>query len=513
MSTRHRTGGGTSRREFVNLVGTSLLASPLALACTTSPHQRESASMDSNNRPNVVLIATDNQGAWTLGCYGNPDIRTPHLDRMAAEGVRFARGFSNNAVCSPTRATLLTGLMPSQHGVHRYIANEVMMGPDAYGTIDEFRSLPLILSENGYTCGMVGKWHLGDSLRPQCGFHRWIIKDGGHTTDFFNHTVVEHGETRTVEEHATDFWTRHAVDFIEQNHQQPFFLYLAYNGPYGLGSKLLETTHNRHVDYYADKDMDSFPKGEIHPWQRQLKDQPNNLTSMRNYASEVSHIDDGVGEILATLERLGLDDNTLVIFIADQGLAGGHKGLWGMADHSRPLNAFDWTMWIPFIMRHPGRLPAGTTVDHLVANYDLYPTVLRHVGLAGEIPAEPPRPGRDLTLLWQDEDAPVWRSEDAVFYEFENTRVIRTPEWKYIERIGGDPNELYHLADDPAEDHNLYGQEGVQEVQAALRRRLVDFFLAHSVPDWDLWRGGDAKGGLVLGKEPYTQPWDLSGVK
>src|SRR3982751_3355433 len=106
-------------------------------------------------RPNVVLILTDNQGAWTLGCYGNPDIRTPNIDRLAREGMLFERCFSSNAVCSPTRATLLTGLIPSQHGVHSYLAaGGAQIGPRAHSTIAEFRTLPEVWAEAGYTCGL-----------------------------------------------------------------------------------------------------------------------------------------------------------------------------------------------------------------------------------------------------------------------------------------------------------------------------------------------------------------------
>ena len=112
------------------------------------------ATSASGRRPNVVLIMTDNHGAWTLGCYGNPDIKTPHIDRLATEGIRFTEAFSSNAVCSPTRATYLTGLIPSQHGVHCYLGrNEAQMGAKAYSTIAEFRTLPQILSDNGYEIG------------------------------------------------------------------------------------------------------------------------------------------------------------------------------------------------------------------------------------------------------------------------------------------------------------------------------------------------------------------------
>jgi len=126
--------------------------------------------------PNVVFILTDNQGAWTLGCYGNPDIRTPHVDRLAAAGLRFTRALSSNPVCSPTRATYLTGLIPSQHGVHSYLGGEkpnAQVGPEAYCVIREFPSLPSCCARR-LRLRTGGKWHLGANLTPQEGFRDWI---------------------------------------------------------------------------------------------------------------------------------------------------------------------------------------------------------------------------------------------------------------------------------------------------------------------------------------------------
>src|SRR4051812_39338391 len=136
--------------------------------------------------PNVVFILTDNHGAWTLGCYGNKEILTPNIDKLAAEGTLFTRAYCNNPVCSPSRAAFLTGLMPSQHGVHSYLPNASQLGPKAYQALKEFRTLPKILSENGYTCGLSGKWHLGENDKPQQGFTYWFAKAGGHTTTFYN---------------------------------------------------------------------------------------------------------------------------------------------------------------------------------------------------------------------------------------------------------------------------------------------------------------------------------------
>ena len=307
-----------------------LLSAVMLLAC----HQVAAAE-----RMNLVFILTDNHGAWTLGCYGNPDIRTPHIDRLAAEGIRFTRALSSNPVCSPTRATFLTGLIPSQHGVHSYLGGErpnAQMGPEAYCTIREFASLPKILKQAGYVCGLSGKWHLGANLTPQEGFSDWITMPHGHTTEFYDAQVIENGEVRTEPKYLTDLWTEHGVRFIEENKDRPFFLYLAYNGPYALGRLLLNPARNRHAEYYADKELFSFPRDAMHPWQFNNKEFLNNPVSIRRVAAEVSGVDDGVGEILQTLQRLGLDGRTLVVFAGDQGWMGGQNGLWGMGDHTRP---------------------------------------------------------------------------------------------------------------------------------------------------------------------------------
>ncbi|MBX3176207.1 MAG: sulfatase-like hydrolase/transferase [Candidatus Hydrogenedentes bacterium] len=464
----------------------------LALRCEAVPPER----------PNIVLIMTDNHGAWTLGSYGNTDIQTPHLDRMALEGVRFSRAFANNAVCSPTRATYLTGLMPSQHGVHKYIDTKVMMGPEAYSTLAEFATLPQILSENGYTCGLSGKWHLGANMTPQEGFSFWVTKPEGHTTDFVNQAIIENGAVTTLAEHQTPYWTRRGIEFIEANRDRPFFLFLAYNGPYGLGSSALTPPINEFATVYAEEALPSFTRDTPHPWLHNNRQMLNNVTSARKYASEVSAVDAGVGELLSALKRLGLDERTLVIFTADQGLAGGQSGFWGMGDHTRPLTAFDWTMHVPLIARHPGSIPAGGVVDNLVSNYDLLPSVLDYVGLSDEQAADPPSPGRSYTPLLRGKQVD-WTNE--VYYEFENVRAIRTDTWKYIERLGDPAVELYHLESDPGERLNLQGDAAHEEIQAELQQRLHAFFAAHSEPEWDLWNGGDAKGGLLLGKRPYGE--------
>ncbi len=441
-------------------------------------------------RPNVVFILTDNQGAWTLGCHGNPDIKTPNVDRLAAEGVRFTRALSSNPVCSPTRATFLTGLLPSQHGVHSFLDGKLMMGPQARNVIEEFPSLGKVLHESGYVCGLSGKWHLGAHLNPGEGFSFWITKPDGHTKEFYDQEVIENGRVRTEPGYTTDLWTRKGVEFIEQNRHTPFFLFLAYNGPYLLGDLMLNPARNRHADAYKGHQFRSFPTDTMHPWQRSNKGFHNSQGAMERAACEVSGVDDGVGEILSTLKRLGLEEDTLVIYSSDQGWMGGQNGMWGMGDHFRPIGAHELMMQIPLIFRHPGRIPAGQTSDALISNYDFLPTLLGYLGLADRIPQKNRSPGSDFSAVLQGGAAPA---RDAVFYEMENTRAVRSKSWKYVERFPDGPNELYDMEKDPQERVNLYGQPGTAQMHAQLAGRLHEFFGAHADPKYDLWKGGISK--------------------
>ncbi|MBI5772803.1 MAG: sulfatase-like hydrolase/transferase [Verrucomicrobia bacterium] len=440
--------------------------------------------------PNLVFILTDNQGAWTLGCYGNPDIRTPHIDRLAAEGVRFTRALSSNPVCSPTRATFLTGLIPSQHGVHSFLDPKFMMGPQAYNTLAEFTSLGEVLRDAGYTCGLSGKWHLGDNLKPSEGFGFWITKPDGHTTEFYDQNIIEDGKVRKEAGYTTDLWTRNGIKFIEQNKERPFFLFLAYNGPYVLGNLMLNESKNRHAEFYRGKVFKGFPQDAMHPWQWANKQFHNKQVAMERTACEVSGVDDGVGDVMATLKRLGLDDNTLVVYASDQGWMGGQNGMWGMGDHFRPTGAHELMMQIPLLFRQPGKIPAGRTNDCLVSNYDFLPSVLGQLGLGDKMPNKPKSPGRDFSAVLRGEKI-AW--DNTMFYEMESTRAVRTDDWKYVARFPNGPFELYDMKKDPQERFNLFGQPGTDAKRAELAKRLDEFFAKYADPQYDLWKGGRSK--------------------
>jgi arylsulfatase A-like enzyme len=236
----------------------------------------------------------------------------------------------------------------------------------------------------------------------------------------------------------------------------------------------------------------------MHPWQFHNKEFHNNLAAIRREAAETSGVDDGVGEIMATLRRLGLDENTLVVYSADQGWMGGQNGMWGMGDHFRPIAAHELMMQIPLIFRQPGRIPAGQTSDLLVSNYDFLPTVLHHLGLGERALRTPRSPGRDFSPVLRGEKI-AW--DDTVFYEMETCRAIRTDRWKYVARHPDGPHELYDMKADAQERFNLHGQPGTEAVRADLARQLEAFFTRYADPQYDVWKGGRSKARR-LAEEP-----------
>jgi arylsulfatase A-like enzyme len=458
-------------------------------------------------KSNLIFIITDNQSPWTLGCYGNGEILTPNVDRLAAGGMRFDNNFCVNPVCSPNRATCLTGLMPSQHGVHRWLGVEkpdAQMGPDAYCTIEEFANLPRILADEGYRCGQSGKWHLGDSLHPQLGFEYWYAMTQGHTASFNNMKVAWQGEVVEEAGNFVEATGEHAVDFLDQQTaDEPFFLHVGFNGPYCVDGDLLNGHKNRHTEYYADKELACFPRTDPSDWQVTFNKAFNNPVARASYACAISGVDDAVGAILDKLDEMGLADDTIVVFTADHGACAGHHNFWGMGEHARPFNVAQTTMRVPMIVRHPARIPAGQSFAPMTSHADFLPSILDHLGLSQRLPEEMPLSGRDYAPALAGEACDL--GEEIVFSEYETTRLVTTPKWKLVRRNGFGPDQLFNLADDPEETTNLIGQPDVANIEKELSQSLNDFFTRHCDAQYDVLAGGRSKGGdLITSQE---NPW------
>ncbi|MCY3606561.1 MAG: sulfatase-like hydrolase/transferase [Gammaproteobacteria bacterium] len=484
------------------------LALLLAVVFPVAAAQESSAAQ----RPNVILIVADNQAARLLGAYGNSEIATPNIDALARSGVLFRHAFAASGVCSPTRAALLTGLMPSQTGIHVALPPQPEL--EGWSAIEEFRNLPQTLADAGYFTGLVGKYHLGRHEHPQLGFSWWVTFPSGHTTTFYDQEVIDNGRHYRVEKHLTDFWTDKAIEFIGQRPGtgEPFFLYLSYNGPYMLPPTVLFPPRNRHAERYR-QNPPSMPHEPIHPyleaWARgksptgemvregttawRAINAINNPVAMINTAAETTMVDDGVGRLMEALEEQGLREDTLVIYTSDQGSRFGHGGLWGNTSWSFPFTVHEVNMEVPLMFSQPGRVPEGAVRGEFINQVDVFPTLLEYVGLE-ELEIRNSG-GRSFASMLRGAE-PEWDS--TAFFEFVTVRVVRSGRWKYMKRFDtGEPHTLFDLIDDPGEKRNLIDDPAHADMVAELDGRLTDFFAQYSAPEYDLWRGGSAKAILL----------------
>lgn len=473
-------------------------------------------SAAADDRPNVLLIMTDNQSPSLLGAYGNREIHTPNIDRLAAEGMLFERAYATTGVCSPSRAVLLTGLLPSASGVHNGLPSR--FPNENYSTIAEFRNLPQTLADAGYRTGLVGKYHLGVHEEPTLGFDYWVTFRGGHTTSFVDAALFDNGKTANVadmDEHLTDFWTRRAVDFIEEVGEKdaPFFLWLSYNGPYILPPTVNEAPVSRYAAQYVENPP-KMPQEPVHPYLRAWTkagdsgapeddsyvggsfawaaiDALNNKRAITNVAAETTHVDDGIGRVLAALEANGQLDNTLIVFLSDQGSAYGQLGLWGNSSWGIPAPAYNANMQVPLIFRMPPHVSAGQRSDAMINQFDVFPTILDVVGLGSLEIAN--SPGTSFAPILRGEGM-EW--EDAIYFDYLSTRVIQTPRWKYTKRFLASPNELYDMQADPGETRNLIKGPAHAELVSELDERLTAFFKHYASPEFDPWVGGTGKARL-----------------
>jgi len=476
-----------------------------------------------DTQPNILFIVVDNQPASILGTYGNPDVKTPNIDRLASEGVRFTRAFAVHGMCSPTRATLLTGLLPSQHGVQDWLDDEEMESwPSDWNAIREYRTLPYTLKNRGYQTSLIGKWHLGQPRPPDEWFDYWVTFNLGHTIDFWNNEINDNSNKYKVEgQHSVDFFTDKAVDYLQTyDHLEPFFLMVTYNGPYMNPPTNLGAAKNRHYVDYENKEFSSFPRTRINEtildeipspdpeeWYLNLARMLNDQKTMANAASQNTMVDDGVGRLLDALRDNGLAENTLVIYTSDQGNFFGQHGLWGHTDFSFPASLYETAMNIPLIAHYPGVIEKDQVSDLFIGQYDLMPTILDMAGLNVEIANSP---GRSFAEHLKGNELEAW--SDAVYLDQEATRAIRTNRYAYWKRLKGTgEHELYDMQTDPGQEDNLYGNPDYVEVIEQLDRRLTQFFATYSAAQYDLWRGGTVKGSTEstqVYKSLYGDQWE-----
>ena len=442
----------------------ALVVSALALAVCgqASGLAAQVPSAQAARKPNVVLILSDDLGYGDLGAYGAPDARTPNLDRLARQGARLTDGYANGAVCTPTRAALISGRYPQRVGLEWVLTPappDRDRGLAASGT-----SLPALLKTSGYATALIGKWHLG--FKPEFGPNRhgfdefYGFLSGAHA--YYGASFGAEGtgpadlyeNTKPVEPtgYLTDEFTRRAVRFIGRHASRPFFLEVAYNAV-----------------HWPFEPPDRAPADGQRGAPRRLFQMPDDSVpaTRQDYVRMLERMDEGVGEILAELDRRGLTDNTLVIFTSDNG------GEW--LSRNAPFFHRKGTLWeggirVPLIMRWPGRIPAATTSAQPVITFDISATILAATGTRP--PAGYRADGIDVLPLLRGE-LPLldrnlfWRVARATRQQ----RAVRAGRWKLL--IDAGQLLLFDLGNDPGERIDLSAEH--PEVVRRLRQLVTDW--------------------------------------
>jgi uncharacterized sulfatase len=423
-------------------------------------------------RYNVIAIVTDDQGHWAVGAYGNKEIKTPNMDKLAKQGARFLNAFTATPVCSPSRASYLTGKWGTQVQITDWISPAE--GAAGVGLPGDTITWMQVLQKHGYVTGLIGKWHLG--LLPQYhptkhGFTHFVGFLGGGNTPM-NPTLEVNGKDKKFNGAEPDIIVDQAIDFLKQNKDRPFALAIHFRAP--------------HLPYGPVPKEDSEPFKNLDPTIPKFKgidvQQVKNWT--REYYASVHSVDRNLGRLLAMLDELGLAENTIIIFTSDHGYMIGHHGLhtkgnanWivgGVTGPKRP-NMFDLSMRVPLIVRWPGVVKPGTEIKEMVSNIDTFASVLGMLKVP--LPEKYPHHGLDFSPLLRGEKAP-WR--DAVFgqYDLHNgglayMRSIRTTRYNLVRHFYANGlDELYDLDNDPDETINLYDNPQHRKIRDELLQRL-----------------------------------------
>ncbi len=438
-------------------------------------------------QPNILFVLLDDVRFDDLGFTGHPFVKTPNFDRIAREGVQFTNAFAATPLCSPNRASILTGQYAHSHG----IIDNVDRSEQTHRLI----TFPLLLNRAGYETAFIGKWHMGidDTRRP--GFDEWLsIKGQGY---YFDPDVNDNGESRKIPGYATDIFSQRAAEFIRRERDQPFLVYLSHKAihpnifqnadgsieaiPADGGFKPPE----RLKDLYAGEAIVRRPNASSYGEDKRALMRPiDGLPTLGADTGTPDHVilnrlrmltaaDEGFGEIIETLEQTGQLDNTIIVVTSDHGYFYGEHGL----NKERRL-AYEEIARTPLAIRWPGKIAAGSEADAFTLSIDLAPTLLEIAGV--EVPGDVH--GRSLVSLLEGETPGDWRDSMLIEYYSDTVwprlvkmgyQAVRTDRWKYIRYVDlEDMDELYDLEEDPYEVRNLIDEPGAQAEKAELVAEL-----------------------------------------
>jgi N-acetylglucosamine-6-sulfatase len=461
-----------------------LVASTVALmilACLYPAQAQQSRQL----RPNIIFILIDDLRWDELGCAGHPFIKTPNIDRIAKEGAMFRNAFMTTPLCSPSRASFLTGQYAHTHGITDNV--------DRSAASHQLVTFPLLLHRSGYATAFIGKWHMGNDDTQRPGFDRWVSFKGQGS--YIDPEINEDGKDVKPGRYITDLLTGYAVEFIKRRHDKPFLVYLAHKAihpevmQHGDGSVNLAEAERfipaeRHRNLYAGEKIPRRPSAMRPPTgkpslQRRIGDLPslgaNTGTpdeAVLGRLRSLMAIEEGVGDILKALEETAQLDNTVIVLTSDNGYFYGEHGL----SVERRL-AYEESIRMPLLVRYPKAIKAGTVRDEFALNIDLAPTLLELAGVNAPAAMQ----GRSLVPFLKGA-SPVWRNSFLIEYYSDKVfprvlkmgyKAVRDRRWKYIHYLELEGmDELYDLKTDPYEMKNVIHEPGAAHTLDEMKQEM-----------------------------------------
>lgn len=456
-----------NRRDFLKSASLGLLGTALLSGAACRP--RTSA------KPNFIFFLTDDQRWDGMSCAGNPILKTPNMDRIAAGGVRFPNMFVTTALCGPSRASFLTGLYSHNHGIRRNPMSLAL----------RHRTFPEMLKDAGYETAFIGKWHNTDLGRGRGFDYHFGFEDQGQ---YFNPLISENeGPFLRYEGHITDILTDKALEFLERPHDRPFCLLLWFKAPHS-SFHPAERFKNLYQDVTVPKPDNFDDSYETRPDAVKnvnfkigdFEDVPDFQTFVKDYYRCLAGVDENLGRVLDACDRLGYSENTTMLYAGDNGFFIGEHHFFDKRF------MYEESIRVPLLIRTPGSATPGTTREEMALNVDVAPTILEMAGL----PVPPDMNGRSLKPILEGRSV-EWRQDFLYeYYEFPGAhsgrkcRGVRTDRWKYI-HFFEEPQEfeLYDLESDPHEMTNLADRPEFRSIRDKLRIRLEKLRLESGDPD------------------------------
>ena len=447
-------------------------------------------------KPNVIFILSDDQSAFAQHrrC---PEIITPNLDALAESGCDFENCFCASPVCSPARASILTGTMPSYHGVHDWIISgsvDPSALPDfsrnrppirdnetiAIDYLEGITAYTDILADNGYDIALSGKWHLGDTMKQRKGYTYWntILRGGCRYTSY---DMYYQGEVTAHTDYLTDRIADNAIDYLRHHRtENPFYLGIHFTAPHTPWDR---EEHPAEVwDLYEGVSFDSILWAPVHKNQMCnsfIGDTPEKRRELiRGYFTAVTAMDRAIGRVLDAVRELGLEEDTLVVFTGDNGMNVGQHGIWGKGNGTYPQNFYEESIRVPLIFRVPGKKPRQVT--DLVSHVDIFPTILSLCG----IDASSDRPcGSSFAGTLDGE--PFQRDYVSVYSEYGAVRMLRDRRYKYVKDFVSGEDLFFDLETDPGEERNRIDDPACDEIIFQMDRILAEGFRQYASADRD----------------------------